>query len=65
MLTNMHLLSLSSEYIWLSTLVLINEVTLCWAQLVLGWVAICGQVNHLSQGWCYSATCWPWNAATL
>jgi len=28
-------------------LVLINVVTLCWAQLVLGWVTVCGRVNHL------------------
>jgi len=25
----------------------INEVTLCWIVLVLGWVTACGQVNHL------------------
>jgi len=29
------------------TLVAINEVTLHRAQLVLGWVTVCGQVNHL------------------
>jgi len=35
--------------VWLSgnTLVLPDEVTLHWAWLVLGWVAICGQINHL------------------
>jgi len=35
---------------WLSgsTLDSINEVTLCQARLVLGWVTVCGQVNHLS-----------------
>jgi len=27
---------------------LINEVTLCWAGLVLWWVTACRQVNHLS-----------------
>jgi len=34
---------------WLSgsTLILINEVTLCRAQLVLEWVTICGRANHL------------------
>jgi len=34
---------------WLSgnALVSINEVTLRWAWLVLEWVTICGQVNHL------------------
>jgi len=26
----------------------INEVTLRWARLVLGWVTVYGQVNHLS-----------------
>jgi len=25
----------------------INEVALCWARLVLGWVTVYGQVNHL------------------
>ena len=30
-----------------NTLVVINEVTLHRAQLVLGWVTVCGQVNHL------------------
>jgi len=25
----------------------INEVTLWWVGLVLGWVTACGQVNHL------------------
>jgi len=35
---------------WLSgnALVSINEVTLLRARLVLGWVTICEQVNHLS-----------------
>jgi len=35
---------------WLSgsTLVLINVVTLRRARLILGWVTVCGQVNHLS-----------------
>jgi len=35
---------------WLSgsALVSINEVTLRRAQLVLGWVTVCGRVNHLS-----------------
>jgi len=31
-----------------NALVVINEVTLCEAQLVLGSVTICGRVNHLS-----------------
>ena len=33
---------------WLTgnTLVVINEVTLCRARLVLGWVTFCGRVNH-------------------
>jgi len=30
-----------------NTLVMINKVTLCRAWLVLGWVTICGRVNHL------------------
>jgi len=25
----------------------INEVTLCWSWLVLGWVTVFGQANHL------------------
>jgi len=35
--------------VWLSgnTLVSINKVTLRWARLVLGWVTVCGLVNHL------------------
>jgi len=34
---------------WLSgnALVSINEVTLCQARLVLGWVTVCVLVNHL------------------
>jgi len=28
-------------------LVVINEVTLHRARLVLGWVTVCGRVNHL------------------
>jgi len=34
---------------WLSSSVLvsINKVTLCQAWLVLGWVTVCGRVNHL------------------
>ena len=34
---------------WLSgsALVLINVVTLCRARLLLGWVTVCGRVNHL------------------
>jgi len=34
---------------WLSgnALVSINEVTLCQARLVLGWVTVCERVNHL------------------
>jgi len=34
---------------WLSgnALVLISVDTLRWAQLILGWVTVCGQVNHL------------------
>ena len=34
---------------WLSgsALVSINEVTLRWARLVLGWVTVCGRVHHL------------------
>jgi len=31
-----------------NVLVAINEVTLRQARLVLGWVTVCGQVNHLS-----------------
>ena len=31
-----------------SALVSINEVTLRWARLVLGWVTVCGRVNHLT-----------------
>ena len=34
--------------VMVNALVTINEVTLCRAQLVPGWVTICGQVNHLS-----------------
>ena len=30
-----------------NALVVINEVTLRRARLVLGWVTVCGQVNHL------------------
>ena len=30
-----------------NALVVINEVTLYWARLVLGWVTVCGRVNHL------------------
>jgi len=30
-----------------STLALFNEVNRHWARLVLGWVTVCGQVNHL------------------
>ena len=35
--------------VWLSgnALVVINEVTLRQARLIQGWVAVCGQVNHL------------------
>jgi len=35
---------------WLSgnALVLINVVTLRRARLILGWVTVCGWVNHLS-----------------
>ena len=35
--------------VWLSgkALVAINEVTLRQAQLILGWVTVCGQVHHL------------------
>jgi len=34
---------------WLSgnALVVINEVALRQARLVLGWVTVCGRVNHL------------------
>jgi len=41
--------SLAVVAAWLSdsTLVSINEITLRRARLVLGWVTICGQVNHL------------------
>jgi len=31
-----------------SKLVLINVVAVRWARLMLGWVTICGWVNHLS-----------------
>jgi len=30
-----------------NVLVLINEVALRWSRLVLGWMTVCGQVNHL------------------
>ena len=30
-----------------NALVVINEVTLRWARLVLGWVAVCEWINHL------------------
>jgi len=30
-----------------NTLITINEVTLCQARLVFGWVTDCGQVKHL------------------
>jgi len=42
----------SSVVAWLSgsALVLTNEVTLRRDQLVLGWVTICGRVNHLVVG---------------
>jgi len=30
-----------------SMLILINVVALHWARLILGWVTICGWVNHL------------------
>jgi len=30
-----------------NVLVLVNEVNQRWARLVLGWVTVCGQVNHL------------------
>jgi len=35
---------------WLSgsALVSISELTLRWAQLVLGWVTVCRRVNHLA-----------------
>ena len=35
--------------VWLSgnALVAINEVTLCQARLILGWVTVCGHVHHL------------------
>jgi len=33
-----------------STLVSINKVTICRTQLVLGWVTLCGRVNHLGLG---------------
>ena len=35
--------------VWLigNALVVINEVTLRRARLVLGWVTVCGRVNHL------------------
>jgi len=41
--------SLVGFVVWLSGNVFdsINEVTLCRAQLVLGWVTARGQVNHL------------------
>ena len=31
-----------------NALVVINEVTLCRARLILGWVTVCGWVYHLS-----------------
>jgi len=30
-----------------NALILINELTLYWAQLVLWWVIVCRQINHL------------------
>jgi len=45
-----HLQSVTNQVVaWLSgsALVSINVVTLCRAQLILGRVTICGQVNHL------------------
>ena len=38
---------LGSVVIVVNTLVVINEVTLRQARLVLGWVTVCGRVNHL------------------
>jgi len=42
-------LQMPSVAAWLSgsALVSINEVTLRWALLALGWVTDCGRVNHL------------------
>jgi len=31
-----------------NTLILINEVTLCQASLLVGWVTVCREVNYLS-----------------
>jgi len=43
------LLTLYVVVAWLSSaLVLIKEVTLRRARLVLGWVTVCGWVNHFS-----------------
>jgi len=46
----MLLLGIIPAVVWLSgnALVSINIVTLHWARLVLGWMTICGWVNHLS-----------------
>jgi len=43
---------MSKKVLWrrsvvVNKLVVINEVTLCRARLVLGWVTLCGRVNHL------------------
>ena len=40
-----HIDSLSSVVV--SALALINVVNRHWARLVLGWVTVCGRVNHL------------------
>jgi len=48
-LLNMSIKFLLRLVVWLSgnALVVINEVTLRQARLILGWVTVCGQVNHL------------------
>jgi len=43
-----------------NTLVVINEVTLHRARLVLGWVTVCGRVNHLGMSLATQAnSAWP------
>jgi len=35
--------------ILVNVLVVMNKVTLCWVWLVLGWVTVCRQVNHVGK----------------
>jgi len=36
----------SLVYLYGSAFVSINNVSLCWAQLLLGWVTVTGQIDH-------------------